>query len=312
MYLKMFDCGKFLYLYDYKKTPHVVVRKGKGLPAYSSKIYKSSLPVSNFRESSSPLKVESRRFDNLNRTAKKLSRLIVTNDPTPENTIFVTLTYAKNQLNIQESKKDFDLFIKKIKYTYGKNIRFISVLEFQTRGAIHYHALFWDLPFINLGNRGSRRLAQGELEQIWGFGFVKLKSVYGSSSLISNYLVKYFTKSISDPRLVGVRLWSASRNIIRPKEIILSDSVSTGGVIPTCSPIPLFHSAITSVYSGNIQFYIYKKQKILCNLKQEGLLAQPQLLQKLEKMESLSPTITQLFQQVPPFYAFALESRLKV
>ncbi|HEV7423767.1 MAG TPA: hypothetical protein VGO21_01100, partial [Candidatus Paceibacterota bacterium] len=91
----------------------------------------------------------------------------------------------------------------------------ICVPEFQKRGAVHFHALFWGLPEeIFLQERKTRMLAG-----FWAKGFVYLKETDGNEKL-SFYLSKYMAKAFIDPRLKNQKCYVASRNIQRPKVIV--------------------------------------------------------------------------------------------
>ena len=53
---------------------------------------------------------------------------------------FLTLTFADNIEDIEYANNEFKKFIKRLKRKYPR-FRYISVIEFQKRGAIHYHCL---------------------------------------------------------------------------------------------------------------------------------------------------------------------------
>src|SRR5690606_27837965 len=97
---------------------------------------------------------------------------------------------------------------------FGKAFSYIAVSEFQKRGAIHFHALFWGLPAeVFSQERQTRTIAL-----IWKQGFVYMKETDGNDKL-SSYLAKYMVKTFTDPRLKNKKAYLASRNIKRPKII---------------------------------------------------------------------------------------------
>jgi len=61
--------------------------------------------------------------------------------------IFVTLTYKENELNIKTAKQDFKLFIKRLNYETSSQSRYICIPERQKRGAVHFHCIFFGLPY---------------------------------------------------------------------------------------------------------------------------------------------------------------------
>jgi hypothetical protein len=60
----------------------------------------------------------------------------------PDPPLFITLTYRDNEQDHSKSKKHLDRIRKHFEYKY-KQIAAIWRLEFQRRGAIHYHILLW-------------------------------------------------------------------------------------------------------------------------------------------------------------------------
>lgn len=109
---------------------------------------------------------------------------------TADNALWVTLTYAENMTDPKRLYDDFRKFNMRLKYHCQKNglprYEYITVVEPQQRGAWHHHLLLiWDseAPFI----------ANQELAQIWGHGFVKLKKLRKNVSNIGAYLTAYLT-----------------------------------------------------------------------------------------------------------------------
>lgn len=84
---------------------------------------------------------------------------------------FITLTFAKNERDIKYTNYQYKKFIQRLNYSIlnqKKNyFKYAVVIEFQKRGAIHYHALFFNLPYIE--NKG--------LQKLWSNGFVKINKI---------------------------------------------------------------------------------------------------------------------------------------
>ena len=86
-----------------------------------------------------------------------------------------------------------------------------SVPEFQKRGAVHFHCLFWGLPHdIFLKEKKDRTIAK-----IWEHGFVDIIKTDGHGKL-SSYLAKYMAKAFVDKHLKNQKAYVSSRNICRP------------------------------------------------------------------------------------------------
>jgi len=125
--------------------------------------------------------------------------------------ILLTLTYSDNVKDIDVSNKMFNNFTKRLRYDLGNEISWISVPEFQKRGAVHYHVLLFGVSHELVKSERSTRY----FASIWTHGFVDVISTDGSPKL-ATYLAKYMSKALADNRLIGKRGYSASHNIMRP------------------------------------------------------------------------------------------------
>jgi len=125
---------------------------------------------------------------------------------------FLTLTFAENITDLKEANRLFSKFIQRLNYLLtGKKksyLAYLSVPEFQKRGAIHYHVIIFNLPYMP-------HRVYHTLIQLWGKGRIQLVKVDCMDRLI-NYLSKYMVKS-SDPRLNGKKRYFASRVCLRPQ-----------------------------------------------------------------------------------------------
>lgn len=158
---------------------------------------------------------------------------------------FLTLTFARNLEDLPEANKEFNLFIKRLKYYLKKineaneddetdentedvkvnevnedteddeakekeSLKYISVWERQERGAIHYHVIMFNLPFVEAK----------KLEEIWKNGFIKINLIKDedkATGSVSTYLTKYFVKDIAE-RVREKKAYFSSRNLEKPKE----------------------------------------------------------------------------------------------
>ena len=68
---------------------------------------------------------------------------------------FLTLTFAENKIDIQECNVLFKAFIRKLKNKYNKNLKYLAVIEFQKRGAVHYHVLL-TIPYVPQDRKSTR------------------------------------------------------------------------------------------------------------------------------------------------------------
>lgn len=121
---------------------------------------------------------------------------------------FFTLTFAKNETDIRKCNKELKKFVKRLKYNYNlENFKYLAVIEFQERGAIHYH-MICNLPYIK----------QEKLQELWGHGFVWINQIKNVDN-VGAYIVKYMNKDLSDVRLQGEKAYLYSRNLKKPLEI---------------------------------------------------------------------------------------------
>jgi hypothetical protein len=119
----------------------------------------------------------------LKKTFAKIRRLVNANFTGAENELFVTLTYAENMTDPARLYRDFDRFMKRLRYRYG-DLSYFSVVEPQERGAWHCHVL------LRLNDRESAFLPHSDLLALWGQGFVWIRRMQGVDNL-GAYLTAY-------------------------------------------------------------------------------------------------------------------------
>lgn len=124
---------------------------------------------------------EKNRRDAIRRARQNFIKL-AENNFNNESDKFITLTPKENIQDLKNSNYEYMKFIQRLKYKYG-DIKYLTVIEFQKRGAIHYHML------SNIGYVPNK-----ELREIWGQGFVKINRINHVDDL-GAYLIKYMVKS---------------------------------------------------------------------------------------------------------------------
>jgi hypothetical protein len=220
---------------------------------------------------------EENRARSVHRSRKTIQRLIDSNfgfyiDPfgRPAISKFITLTYAENIKTPEEANPDFTLFIKRLNYQLFDSklsvIKYISKIEFQERGAVHYHVIPFNLPFID------RNRYRTVFEETWGHGFVHIRTVPDRG--VGQYITKnYLTKS-DDFRLRGNKSYFASRGLLRP--VVIRDE---SFVAPFREEIPYDaqryanayldeHTGITEYKSYSLLRYPDLRNRILDNCPQ--------------------------------------------
>ena len=142
----------------------------------------------------------SESYNSLRQTFKKLRHIINHNFTGEKNELFVTLTYAENMTDNKRLYTDIKKFMMKFRYRYP-DIDYLSIVEPQGRGAWHAHILirFNGLKTIFIANK--------ELSDIWGHGFVKIKTIQDVDD-IGAYLSAY----LADVELTEETLYAAFRD----------------------------------------------------------------------------------------------------
>jgi hypothetical protein len=194
------------------------------------------------------------------RAREAIRRLVNTNFG--EGDIFLTLTFKDNIGDLERANKEFKKFVQRVKRRQ-ESFKYIAVIEFQKRGAVHYH-LVCNLR-VDWGDRLEREAKEREIAKLWGQGFVdieKVRSLVGVDN-VGAYLVKYLKKGFEDSRLEGKKRYLYSKCLEKPKEMILADEKQKW--IDTLESFyPWYTSSYGNVFTGQVQYREY-------NLKRLGL-----------------------------------------
>jgi hypothetical protein len=193
------------------------------------------------RNSYTRRKTGERRDDSIQRTREMIYRILRANldygygyKP-----VFVTFTYGRNEEDINIAYKDFSYAMKKLSRKLGYRAKYLSVLEFQKRGAVHFHTIFFDIPFIPDSERifiyrpelKNMSFVSFYWTDIWRHGNITSRSLVGVKN-IASYVTKYLTKETLDSRLFGQKVYTSSRGLIRPvyeyDETIIDEQMDKG------------------------------------------------------------------------------------
>lgn len=126
---------------------------------------------------------------------------------------FITLTYANAPEYV--SKRDFQLFMKRLRKQVGK-VRFFACGEYGARRKRpHYHCIIFgwkpdDLEYFFTDKAGEPIFKSKIVSNIWNAGFVTIGEVTEKSSL---YCAKYLQKLQADSRFVPFTLMSLKPGI---------------------------------------------------------------------------------------------------
>lgn len=144
---------------------------------------------------------------NLEKSMRSLSDLINSNITfdNAEQCRFITFTYKENMRDSKKLYNDFKNFNKRFKRFLSKKgyeYEYIITVEAQERGAFHLHGIF-------IFNRKAPYIDNKIVADIWGLGFVSIKSIDKNIDNIGKYLTAYLTDFPIDndlevsPEIVG-------------------------------------------------------------------------------------------------------------
>lgn len=142
------------------------------------------------------------------RASKNLRRIINTNYIKGASR-FITLTFKDNVQDLDFANNEFKKFIKRFNYYLGFKLEYSAVIEFQKRGAIHYHCIFYNIK---------QKLNLPRMYEIWGHGSINVKRISHVDN-VGAYMVKYMSKNADDERLIGKKMYFNSRGLKKPTEI---------------------------------------------------------------------------------------------
>jgi hypothetical protein len=111
-------------------------------------------------------------------------------------------------LYLKQANYEWKKFRQRLEDWLNQKLKYVTAVEFQKRGAVHYHSVIFNLYYI----------PKKKLSQIWGNGFVKINKIDHVDNL-GAYMSKYMNKAIADQRLDGEKCYFNSRGLYEPEEI---------------------------------------------------------------------------------------------
>lgn len=140
--------------------------------------------------------------DGLQRAFNRVKQQVFFN---PDMTLFVTMTYAENQQNIDVVLSDFKKFIRLQKKQSKKTLKYIFILEKQKRGALHIHAIMNDAFITSKNKNGYQQL------DCWPHGFTSVLTIKDVDNSFKSYL--YLFKYMRKAQRIGKSFVHSSRNL---------------------------------------------------------------------------------------------------
>lgn len=246
---KLIQSGDIIEMYHYEE-PRAIGYKVERKGAHTGdKTYIDSTTGEIMTEEQ--IKINNRK-KNSTRQKMNLIRLANTNFR-GKNVRFLTLTFRENLQDIKKANKVFNQFVKNLNYQLKKAgkpaVKYLVVIEFQKRGAIHYHALtkmeFTRVEII----RDCWRKASKD----YG-GNVDIRRVDRVDN-IGAYISKYMSKANEDLRLAGEKQYWSSRGLRKPVELIGNQAESYSRQLGLDSKKIAYESSWTDDYTGGKVVY---------------------------------------------------------
>jgi hypothetical protein len=198
-------------IYAHYKSNHKIIKSGHVIEVYEYQypVYlgedktKGSNPKRSRenREEEYKLRRGTRALNNIRRVA--LSNF-------SQKDKFLTLTFRENLKDIEVANKELDKFLKRLRRRHPE-LKYISAVQFQKRGAIHYHLLI-NLPYVK----------QRELQELWGNGFIDIRKLNNVDN-VGAYISRYIIRDAQDKRLKGKKSYSTSKGLKRPVSEYLTE-----------------------------------------------------------------------------------------
>ena len=179
-------------------------------------------------------KIDKNRREVLNRARNKIIRLVNCN---ADLTTFISLTYKNNMQDTQQSKKDLANCIKMLQKEFD-NFKYLYVLEYQSRGAIHYHMLC-NLPITvktaksnHLKSQDQKDLENYFHEVFWEHGWVDIRDLSQEGNTnVGLYVSVYLVEDLYKLDLQGAKCYGYSRNLLQPKTSVMRLETTTESII---------------------------------------------------------------------------------
>jgi len=240
--LKMFISGNVVELYHYN-TP-----LSKGL-AYSRMIgVRGSKSTTDEQKKLVGTKTAHRARNNLRRLVNSNIGQWEDENGKPCIPFFVSLTFAENITDLDYAHKEFTNYTKRLNYLlFGVNkskIKYIAVTEFQKRGAVHYHIIYFNLP-EEIGLAEFER-TERVLADTWGHGWVDVKPITDNYQKVVGYMVKYLNKAWVDKRLWNKKKYFSSKGLKKPLAITHDELIKK--------------LMMSSLFTQNLEYRTYAKR----------------------------------------------------
>lgn len=190
------------------------------------------------------------RKNTLSRARRTVRRLINANvDAWDEIPKFLTLTFNEHITELEQANYEFKKFRQRLEYELKLKLKYVAVVEFTKKGRIHYHVVFFNLPYVEANF----------LASIWGNGYIKINAISHVDN-IGAYVTKYMTKQNDDERLRGKKSYFTSRGLKKPVEKYLNEK-EIAKIKDKLSHKKVYENHYENEYTGNILYTQYNLKR---------------------------------------------------
>lgn len=189
---------------------------------------------------------------------------------------FLTLTFAENITDLKIANAEFTKFNKRLSYNlYKVNrnvLKYICIPEFQKRGAVHFHVLYFNLPYVK----------NEKMQDIWGHGYTFIEGISEKQNIedFAKYVCKYMSKENSkgednyqiylEKEMLNSKRYFTSRGLIKPEEYKLDvDKEIYSSFLTFLEEHHIENHEIENEFIGKIEINSYEinKKNILESIK---------------------------------------------
>jgi hypothetical protein len=146
--------------------------------------------------------VKPRKEWSVKRAKRQIKILIGQNFTNKRFVSFMTLTFKENVTDVVYANRKFKSFMRGIR-RYDPDSKYLAVIEFQFRGAVHYHVVI-----------SCKKIPISLLNRLWSYGYCHFHSLRNINS-VSKYITKYLLKDVADLRLAGLKFYQCSKGLLR-------------------------------------------------------------------------------------------------
>lgn len=135
---------------------------------------------------------------------------------------FLTLTFAENITDLSTANHEFKLFILRLGNKVGGRrnqscLKYLAIPEFQKRGAVHYHVIFFNLPYIPWET----------IRACWRHGDITINAIDKVDN-VGAYVSKYLSKDLCDERLKGKKCYFKSKGLLQSEVFEFNTNTKQG------------------------------------------------------------------------------------